>query len=230
VHSLGGGATVHGDQINQSGKYATGKTVYASQPTRDPSRHTVLLLMSNPTGTQQLRLDEEYRAIDQAIASARHRDRIQLHLGSAPRHRDLHDLLLRHRPALVHYAGHHNARGIALVDDYGGARAVAPDVLEELFAILGDTVRCVVLNACLSREQAAAIGKHVPCVVGMAGSVVDTVAIVFAEAFHRGLANGESVAQAFRLGRNQLKLVGMDSRDPVLFGHAERVFLTDGPG
>jgi len=61
------------------------------------------------------------------------------------------------------------------------------------------------------------------------GSVVDYVAIEFAAGVYRAIADGESVAIGFRLGRNRLALVGLDTRDPVLIGTpsaAERVFIT----
>jgi hypothetical protein len=232
VRNVGGAHFVNGDQINQSGAHAIGKIEGGSRSTAerrgDPHRHTVLLLMSNPADTQRLRLDEEYRAIDQAIVAARFRDQLDLRAGMAPRHHDLHELLLRHRPAVVHYAGHSSADGIALVDDHGRARPVSPAALEGLFAIVGDAIQCVVLNGCLTEDQASAIARHVPCVVGMSGSVLDGVAVEFAGGFYGAIANGESVEQAFRLGRNVVELRGMDARDPTLIGApaARRLFIT----
>lgn len=225
---------VWGDHIEQSGPNAVGKVVFEARPEPvpppppPPPLRTVLLLMSNPTNTQQLRLDEEHRAIDMAIVQARYRDRIDLRTGLAPRHSDLHSLLRRHRPTVVHYAGHGQIGGIALLDSDGRARVIAAAALEDLFAIVGASIRCVVLNACLTAGQARAIAAHVPCVVGMSGSVLDETAIEFAAAFYSALADGESVATAFKLGRNQLLLSGRDTGDLVLVaapGVAERVFI-----
>jgi len=222
---------VAGDQINQWGDNAIGKIDFRTQRHRPdpPTRRTILMLMSNPVDTQQIRLDEEHRAIDRAIVRARHRDRIDLRAGMAPRYRDLQELLLRHRPAVLHYAGHGKLDGIALMDDRGYTYMVRVDVLEQLFAIVGPWLRCVVLNACLTAAQAKVIADHVPCVVGNSRSVPDHVAIEFAAGFHYALAEGESVATAFQLGRSRLTLSGRDARDPVLIakpGVAERVFIT----
>jgi CHAT domain len=225
---------IAGDQINQSGPNAIGKVVYPApqpqpKPEPEPQRRTVLVLLSNPVDTPTLRLHEEHRAIRRAIRAATYRDQIDLQTGMAVRYDDVRDLLLVHKPAVVHYAGHSGVEGIALPDQYGRARAIHPTTLEGLFANLNGSIRCVVLNACLTAVQATAVNKHVPCVVGMSGSVVDPVAIEFADGFYSAISNGQSIKAAFGLGRNALQGAGMDDRDPELFaapGVAERTFIT----
>lgn len=226
----GGFNLVGGDQFNQFGDRPIGVLNVSLQPTPpEPHRRPILLLMSNPLDTGPLRLDEEYREIKLAISGARHRDRLELFLGAAPRYHDLHALLADHQPAVVHYAGHSGGGGIALTDDNGDTHRIAPHALEDLFEIMGDSVSCVVLNACLSEDQALAIAAHVPCVVGMSNSVPDHIAIEFAAGFYRAIADGRSVAQAFQLGRNRLALSGADNRAPVIVakpGVAERLVIT----
>ncbi len=204
---------VNGDQTNQVGNGNIGQVVQApSVP--DRPRQTVLMLTSNPLDTGRLRLDEEYRAIDRAITGARHRDQLDLRLGAAARYGDLQELLLQHEPAVVHYAGHNSAvHGIVLVDERGNACPVQPKQLSDLFAITGRWVSCVVLNACLTKDQAAAIVEHVTCVVGMSRPVLDGVAIDFAAGFYNAIAAGQSVATAFRLGRNRMGPGGGHYRD-----------------
>jgi hypothetical protein len=222
-----------GDHFEMSGPNAIGKVVLPPHPRPErrvePPRRTVLLLLSNPVDAPPLRLEEEHRAIDRAIAMARYREQIDLRTGMAVRYDDLHELLLRHQPAVVHYAGHNSADGIALMNDHGRASPVHPSVLEELFDILGDSVSCVVLNACLTQSQARAISAHVPCVVGMSGPVLDPVAIAFAAGFYRAIANGQSVESSFRLGRNGIRPQWPHNRDPELFAQhdaAGRTFIT----
>jgi hypothetical protein len=225
------GDFIGGDQINQ-GDGGIGKIVIQSRErgrSSGPKRpSTVLMLLSNPIDTAWLRLDEEHRAVDREITGARFRDQLDLRVGTAPRYHDLHDLLLRHRPAIVHYAGHSDAGGIALVDDHSRPAAVPPRQLEQLFRIVSGYVRCVVLNACLTESQASAIAAHIPCVVGMSRAVRDEVAIAFAAGFYRAVADGESLATSFEFGRNR---IGPDARDPVLKaapGAAENLFITSG--
>jgi hypothetical protein len=191
---------VDGDKIEMHGDGNIGKIVALQR-----RRRTVLVLMSNPRGTAGLRLDEEYRAIDEAILKARHGDRLELRPGAAVRHGDLQGLLLRHRPTVVHYSGHnHGEAGIVLADDRGKARPVAPEALSGLFRIMATSIRLVVLNACLTQDQAAAIAAHVPCVIGMSRAVRDDVAIAFASAFYHAAASREPVAAAFGLASNRL--------------------------
>src|SRR5690242_8026874 len=98
-----------GDQFIQTGDKAIGKVTFASpspnaKPAKTPRR--ILLLMSNALETRPLRLDEEHRAISMAVAHARYRDQLELHVGAAPRYHDLQALIEEHRPAVVHFSGH----------------------------------------------------------------------------------------------------------------------------
>jgi CHAT domain len=194
------GDVVHGDQLNQRGSHNIGKIVGFAA-----GKRTVLVLMSNPRGTERLGVDEEYRAIERAIAASRYRERLDVRPGLAVRHDDLQDLLLAHEPTVVHYSGHNSAEaGIMLADERGNVRPVAPDALSGLFAIEAGSIRCVVLNACVTADQAMAIAAHVPCAIGMSRPVPDSAAITFSSAFYRAAAHGRSVGVAFRLACNRL--------------------------
>jgi hypothetical protein len=220
------GDQIHGDKYSVRGPGAIGKQVFSGPPLSTPepaARHTVLVLRSSPADTVQLRVEREFHEIDKAISASRFRDRIDLKLGAALRRGDLQDLLLRHRPMLVHYAGHSAVNGIALTGDDGRTEAVAPPALVDLFRIVGKSIECVVLNGCYTASQAAAIAAYVSCVVGMSGSVLDDVAITFAAGFHRAIAEGESMADAFRWGVNGVIQSGEDPKDPVLIGARDRV-------
>ncbi|MEI2692032.1 MAG: CHAT domain-containing protein [Anaerolineae bacterium] len=116
---------------------------------------------------------------------------------------ELLDALLRHRPALVHFAGHGDQAGQLILEDAAGRAApVQPDALAALVAA-ADTVRCAVLNACWSDALADALLGVTACVVGMAGEVGDEAAIAFAAGFYRALADGETVAAAVAAGEAQ---------------------------
>jgi hypothetical protein len=64
----------------------------------------------------------------------------------------------------------------------------------------------VVLNACYSAPQAAAIANHVDCVIGMPDAIGDAASVNFAAAFYQALAYGRDVQTAFELGCNQIDL------------------------
>ena len=66
----------------------------------------ILYLASNPLEQSRLTLDEEIRVITAQIRSAEHRDALELVSGWAVRPDDLQQLLLQHKPQIVHFSGH----------------------------------------------------------------------------------------------------------------------------
>lgn len=174
----------------------------------------ILFLAANPKGTTPLRLDEEIRGIDEALAASQGRGRFQLEQQWAVRVSDLQGLLLRHRPDIVHFSGHGSSTSTIILEDASGyPNQVPPDALSELFRVLGNKTRCIVLNACYSEAQAVGLAEHVDCVVGMTGAEDDRVAISFAAAFYQALAYGENVQTAFDLGVNRARLQGLAGAD-----------------
>lgn len=170
---------------------------------------TVLFLAANPRETSALRLGEEVRTVDERLRESSLRDRFDLRQAHALRWSDLSRLLLDHEPVVVHFAGHGDAGGELLFEDQaGGSQPVPVDVLGDLFRILNDNIRCVVLNACWSEAQATEINRHVDFVIGMSRAIGDPAAIRFAGGFYRGLGFGRSVQTAFDLGCNELKMAG----------------------
>ena len=178
----------------------------------------ILFLSANPIGLDQLQLDEEVRSIDSALRQADLRDKFELIPHLAVRASDLQDLMLRHRPDIVHFSGHGTTDSqIVLKNDAGEIHLVSGQALRQLFAIFKETTRCVVLNACYSESQAAAISEEVAYVVGMAQSVHDETARRFSPAFYRGLGYGEDIPSAFQLGKNEIDLLGLaDGHIPQL--------------
>jgi hypothetical protein len=175
--------------------------------TAPPPTIRILFLAANPVDTDPLRLDEEIRAIDEALRKAEFRDRFEIRQQWAVRVGDLQEALLRHKPDVVHFSGHGaDSSEIVLVAETGEAQPVPQDDLAGLFSILSDNIRCVVLNACYSEAQAKAIAEHIDCVVGMTAAVGDDAAIEFATAFYRALGYGRDIQSAFELGTNQIGL------------------------
>jgi hypothetical protein len=238
------GDIVHGDKVNGNvvnGDYVGRDKVILDigpdhaprrdgRPPEDSDGRAVVLMMSanpdvdasldldaSPRMDASLRLDEERRQIDLAIVRAEAQHRLAFRIADAVRLGDLPSSLLRHRPAIVHFAGHGTAMdGLLVTDDAGNARPVPPDALADLFGLLNSGLRCVVLNACYSAEQARSIVRHVPFVVGMRHWVDDDAAIRFATGFYEGIAHGESVRVSFGLGRTSLRLHGYSGAAPVL--------------
>lgn len=203
AHAEGGGNAV---VVNNIGARPSAP---AAASTPDP-RLVILVLAANPLESERLRLDAEVRAIDERLRQGEAGGRFELRQQWAVRSGDLVAALLRHRPAIVHFAGHGDADGALIVEDFAGlAATVRPAALAALLAA-APGVRGVVLNACWSDMQAAALLPHVEWVVGMAQEVADSAAVDFAPGFYRGLAAGQTVATAVALGRAQVLLSAVD--------------------
>jgi hypothetical protein len=170
----------------------------------------VLFLAADPFKQNALSLDEEIRAITARIRAAEHRDRLDLVSAFAVRPDDLQPLLLQHQPHIVHFSGHASqAEQLILKDQDGRPKPVSKEALTNLFEVLKDNIRVVVLNACNTKPQAEAIAKVIDCAIGMNTAIGDAAAIVFAAAFYQALGYGRSVQTAFDLGRSELELQGI---------------------
>src|SRR3990172_225096 len=169
----------------------------------------ILILAANPIDTDRLRLDREVKLIKERLdeAEAGRRYRVEAEWAISPV--ELSKLLLQYEPSIVHFSGHGSPSGeIVLEGADGKAETVPARALVDLFDTLKGT-ETVVLNACYSGEQAAALAKVVPQVIGMARSIGDDAALRFAGGFYRGLAFGKDYAVAFRLGCNQIDLASL---------------------
>ena len=170
----------------------------------------ILFLSSNPLETQSLRLDEEIREIENKILLAQKKDKLILIKKGAVRAEDLQFYLNQEEPTIVHFSGHGTSEGEIVLEDFvGNPRTVSPEALKRLFKILKDDIRCVVLNACFSYEQALAISQHIDCVIGMSSFIGDKAAIAFSQAFYLAIASERSIKNAFDQGITELMLRGI---------------------
>jgi hypothetical protein len=161
--------------------------------------HKLLFLAANPSSTARLRVDAESREIGTRIAQQVPGSlEVQFKFAITPD--DLLESLLVERPAIVHFSGHGSPAGIVLEGRDGAAKLVSAEALARTFEATRDRVRIVVLNACDTRQHAAAVAIHVDCVVGMEAAIGDVAARVFAASFYRALARGRSAASAFEQG------------------------------
>ena len=174
------------------------------------NRIKVLFLAANPTGTSQLKLDEEIRAITEKIRASEHRDLLELVSVWAVRSDDLLQSLNMHKPHIVHFSSHGSPTGeIIVVGSNGAPQAISTQAIKALFKTLKDNIQIVVLNACYSRSQAEAITDIIDFAIGMNTAIGDQAATTFAASFYRAIGFGRSVQEAFEQGRTALLLEGI---------------------
>lgn len=192
-------------------KLDNGRLVDSGRPARAEFRavRKVLILASSPLDQARLRLDKEVREINEGLKRSNHRDSFELIQLFAPKIHDLRRGLLDHSPQIVHFAGHGDDEGVLVEDDRGRAVRVPLAGLAELFGLCKEHVECVVLNACHSKAQAAAIAEHIPYVIGMIKGIKDRAAIEFAVGLYDALGAGKPIEVAFRFARNAVALAGI---------------------
>jgi hypothetical protein len=180
----------------------------------------ILFLGASPPGLPQLRIDEETREIEQEIRLGRERDRIQIATKLAVRRPDISRALLDAKPDLVHFSGHGGGGEESFVAEDESGRAVPVPVagLVRLFAVLGNDVRCVLVNACSTQQLAIELSAALPraYVIGMREPVGDRSAISFSVGFYQAVAAGRSIKEAFGLGTAQMMMAYDSATAPVL--------------
>jgi hypothetical protein len=169
----------------------------------------ILFLGANPRNTTRIRIDAEVREIDTQLRLSAGRQRLELEQAWAVRTDDLQQSLIDNEPQIVHFSGHGGTTGIVVEDDEGNAKEVGTEAISELFELFKESVKCVLLNACYSEEQAKAIVQHIPYVIGMSDAMPDEAAMKFSVGFYKAIASGKTVEFAFGLGVNAIKLEGL---------------------
>jgi hypothetical protein len=150
------------------------------------------------------------REIQTKIRAAEHGDSLELITIWAARPDDLLQSLNEHKPHIVHFSGHGSStEKIILLDQQGSPKPVSKGALISLFRTLKDNIRVVLLNACFSQPQAAAITSEIDCAIGMTRAIGDDAAITFAASFYRAIGFGRSIKEAFDQGITALLLEGI---------------------
>lgn len=196
-----------------------------------PEKITVLFLASNPIDQQQLRLDEEARAITEMIKKAKHRESVKLESCWAVQPIDVLQALNEFQPAIVHFSGHgSNTDEIVFQTPDGQSKLVTKEALVQTMMASCEGIRLVFFNTCYSKNQAKAISQFVEATIGMSTSIGDKAARIFSSQFYSSISFGNSVKKAFQQAKALLMLEGiMEENTPELFVkegfEAENIFL-----
>jgi len=218
-----------GIQINESSFGDVNQFVGNGEDAEEEAqRIRVLFLAACPAGSPPLRLDQEIKAIQEALRMSKNGERFEVEQSWAAGDKELQDGLLRHAPDLVHLSAHGSRTGQILLEQDAATRdlgsrpplAAVPQPedlwlqgLVRIFAAARGRIRCVVLNACHSEQAAQALAQVVGCVVGMSGAIEDTAAIRFSGSFYNALGYGLSVKAAFDLAMGQIAMAGLRTSD-----------------
>ncbi len=185
---------------------------------------TILILQANPRDQGYRQLKNEYLSIEgvlREVGASEHR----IVWDAEVRSNDLPGLLQQNKPDVVHFSGHGSDSGELLFEDNQGNTAViTSNDLETLFSLLGESIKCVILNSCYSVLQAEAISKTISCVIGMTAPISDIAANEFASIFYRTLGSGSTIKQSFDVARAALSLRGHgEEAFPMLYERTSEI-------
>ncbi len=180
----------------------------------------ILVLAANPQGTDQLRLDREIKAIEEAVWGGTKRDNFTVISKVAVKTSELQSLLRREKPRIVHFCGHGAGQpGLIFHSENDSEQLVSNQGIARLFKKYANKIECVILNACYSKVQGEAINQHINHVIGTKGAIRNDAAIAFSKGFYESLADGESIASAMEDGRDRIQL------DIVNSGYSKRKLI-----
>lgn len=184
-----------------------------------PHQITVLFLAANPLTQEQLRLDEEARAIREQLRLSDFRDSIKFESRWAVRPLDILLAINECTPTIIHFSGHGAPSGeLVLQDDNGQEKLVSIDAIAKTLKFASENIRFLFVNSCFSSPQAESAVSFIEGAIGMKDSVGDEAARVFAAQFYSAIGFGKSVAVAFGQAKAALLLEGIGEEEiPELF-------------
>ena len=169
---------------------------------------TILFIAGDRGGSQlnQLQIPKEYDEIQGALRASEHRDLISLGTPILAVTREKLAQAYRHRPKIVHFAGHGDERSLSIIEAHPGLAYETALSAEEFLTVLKtmeeDVVLCV-LNACesegLARELVGEGGTGYA--VGWPSKVSDSTAITFSRVLYGALGDGQTMSDAFDIAK-----------------------------
>ncbi len=191
-------------------------------------------MTAEPVDQPYLRLGEEIRDIEAEMRRTCSEERFSLRWSPSLSPFDIQREITTFKPDIVHFSGHGMTNGALCFEDrLGKTYPVETKALAALFQQVRSYLKCVVLNACYSDEQAKVISQHIPYVIGMTRAISDKAAIRFAVGFYGALAAGSEYEKAYESACVQIQLERhSEELIPVLRrtqDHSRKVFYSERP-
>ncbi len=184
-----------------------------------PEKIVVLFLASNPIDQQQLRLDEEARAISEMIRKSKHRDSVKFETCWAVQPIDLLQAINEYKPSIIHFSGHGSDNDeIIFQTNDGKTKIVSKEAIVQTMMASSEGIRLVFFNTCYSRNQAESVSEFVEATIGMRTSIGDEAARIFSSQFYSSIGFGLSVKKSFEQAKALLMLEDISEEEtPELF-------------
>lgn len=191
---------------------------------KDAVRMPVLFIAGDESDDSRMQLNQEFAAIETALGAEKMNSEFSWtqwyrpDLAAATSDDDF-------KARIVHVVGHPGGPDAIMASGETGSHRYEPAALATVLHRVRGVTRCVILSACFSAEQAAAIASEIPYVIGI-HSDIGYATTSFAVDFYRSLSAGRSIAEAHEIASNRLRLEGVpEVRLPALLEKKLAVFL-----
>ncbi|MBP0018958.1 MAG: GAF domain-containing protein [Cyanobacteria bacterium SBLK] len=174
----------------------------------------ILVASARPHTTKPDELERETAKIKQAVQKTPQGKDIIVEKLPAIFYEDLTLAIAHQQPNLIHFCGADALEGLIFASETQDAQLLDPGQLVQLFEQFGRSVKCVILDRCLSVLQADAISDCIRATIAIDADMGAEAANLFTTEFYRWIGYGEGINEAFEMGSLALQ--------------AERVKLTDG--
>lgn len=175
----------------------------------------ILLCMANAAHPhQRLRLEEEVRAIDDALRRSMQRGRYLLRVCPAATFTKIFHELDDHEPTFVHFSGHGAPSGdLILKGERDDELLVPPTRMAELLEALRKRPKLVTFATSYSQGMAELAVRHAAFAIGFDGPLDDETALLFSATLYERLASRAEVdiQRAFIMARIVCQAGGHES-------------------
>ncbi len=165
--------------------------------TKIPSKTKILYIAANPTNESRLQTDKEHRVLKAVFERGKMREKFEFLPSQFAV--TITELIkaLNAKPEIVHFSGHGGRKGIYITDENNNAQQLNAAALKRIFSRLTGATRFVLLNACLTAENAREISNFGMYVVGNNMPISDKGAISFSKGLYNGLGEGKDFREAY---------------------------------
>ena len=182
----------------------------------------ILFLSANPQNTDELLIEKEVKTIKNRLRLSNLREKIIFEPLLAVTFDDIRQAILSEEPEIIHFSGHGDEKGIWVEDEIGNLEILSTQTLSMLFELASKSVRCVILNSCLSVIQAKKIKKHIDYVIGMKAPVLDEASLIFSAGFYDAIGAGRDYDTAFKSAVTSLHHKRVEEwKKPILFNEID---------
>jgi GAF domain-containing protein len=176
--------------------------IAVASPTRQPSLPVskILVASARPHTSKPAELDRETARVKQAVQKTPRGKEIAVEKLPAIFYEDLTLAIAQQQPHLIHFCGADDLEGLIFASETQDARLLDPGQLTQLFEQFGRSVKCAILDRCLSVLQADAISDCIQATIVIDADIGLEAAHLFTTEFYRWIGYGEGINEAFEMG------------------------------